>query len=111
MCEPVIETGSRSFDRVADMYVMFASLQMRGWHDGGLFMGMHWVWWFVWIGTALLLGWGLFRGLTDRRRARRRIGMTEAAEEALRRRFADGEIDEEEFAHRMKVLHDTTPGG
>ena len=46
--------------------------QMRSWHDGGLFMGMHWFWWFVWIGMILLVAWGLVRLFADRSRTRRK---------------------------------------
>lgn len=85
--------------------------QMRSWHDGGLFMGMHWIWWSVWILTILLLGWGLVRLFADRGRTHRRVQREEVAEEELRGRFARGEIDEEEYERRLKVLRETHQGG
>lgn len=81
--------------------------QMRSWHDGGLFMGMHWFWWFVWIGIILVVAWGLVRLFADRSRTHERVEREEVAEEELRGRFARGEIDEEEYERRLKVLRDT----
>ncbi len=39
--------------------------QMQGmpWHNGGLFMGMHWIWWSFWIvvlAALLLAFWRLY---------------------------------------------------
>lgn len=83
-------------------------LQMStSWHHGGMFMGMHWIWWILWILTILVLVWGIGRLLTDRSRTRERVEREEAAEEKLRQRFAAGEIDEDEFARRMRILRDT----
>lgn len=80
------------------------------WHEGGLFIGMHWVWWLVWAGTVVLLVWALLRLSSERARAHRNVVAEEAAMEALRSRFAEGEIDEEEFTHRIKVLRETGLG-
>lgn len=77
------------------------------WHDGGLFMGMHWLWWSIWILTFALLLWGLVRLVGDRSRTHDRVEREAEAEEALRRRFAEGEIDEEEYARRLKILRET----
>lgn len=83
--------------------------QMPG-HDGGHFMGTHWLWWSVWILVFALLIWGLVRLLGDRTAAPRDgVERDEMAEEALRRRFAEGEIDEEEYNRRLSVLRET-PG-
>jgi putative membrane protein len=90
--------------------VLFSEFQMGAWHDGGLFMGMHWVWWLIAIITFCSLAWALVRVSTDRAKTRRRVDAQEIAEEALRRRFASGEIDEEEFAHRLKILRETAHG-
>jgi putative membrane protein len=81
--------------------------QMRSWHDGGLFMGMHWFWWFVWIGIILVVAWGLVRLFADRSRTHEGGEREGVAEEDLRGRFARGEIDEEEYERRLKVLRDT----
>lgn len=86
-----------------------AVAQMRtSWHEGGMFIGMHWIWWLLWILTIGLLLWGFWRMFADRREAHRRTERTEAAEEALRRRFAEGEIDEDEFVRRMRMLRENT---
>lgn len=41
------------------------------WHSEGLFMGMHWVWWLLWIATLVILGWAFWRLRVERREARR----------------------------------------
>ena len=85
-----------------------AALQMpRSWHDGGMFVGMHWAWWSVWIITLLVLAWAFWRLFADRSEVHRQVQREEAAEEELRRRFARGEIDEDEFAERLRVLRET----
>lgn len=58
-------------------------------------MGIGLVIWLVIIG---LLVWLVARALSHR------PSSAESAEELLRRRFAAGEIDEEEFAKRSEVL-------
>lgn len=89
------------------MSIHLATMAQMPWHDGGLFMGMHWLWWSVWILTFVFLIWGLIRLFGDRSATHDRVQREEAAEEALRRRFADGEIDEEEYARRLRVLRET----
>lgn len=83
-------------------------LQMpRSWHDGGLFIGMHWLWWLFWIVTIVLLLWAVWRSVSEDRSTHRRSLARESAEEALRERFAEGEIAEEDFRHRMEVLRES----
>lgn len=79
----------------------------RSWHDGGMFVGMHWAWWSFWILTLLVLVWAFWRMFSDRSATDRQVRREEAAEEQLRGRFARGEIDEEEFARRLEVLRKT----
>jgi len=81
------------------------------WHDGGMFIGMHWVWWLFWVFALLIIVWALVRLGADQSAGHRDALRQEAAEETLRRRFAAGEIDEEEYTRRMKVLRDTATGG
>lgn len=69
---------------------MFA--QMQTWHGGGMFVGMHWLWWFFWIFILCVIGWGFVRSSGDRSAAHKDDGQQEAAEDTLRRRFAAGEI-------------------
>ena len=77
------------------------------WHHGGMYMGMHWVWWSIWVLTVAFLRWAFWRLKADRSETHHRVERREAAEEALRRRFAAVEIDEEEFTRRMRVLRET----
>jgi uncharacterized membrane protein len=74
-----------------------------------MFMGMHWVWWSIWLLTIAFLLWGFWRIFSDRSETHRRAESQETAEEALRKRFANGEIEEEEYALRLRILLHTTP--
>jgi len=86
---------------------LYAVLQMpRSWHDGGMFIGMHWGWWSFWILTLLVLAWALWRVFADRSETHRQVERQVVAEEELRRRFARGDIDEDEFAERLRVLRE-----
>jgi putative membrane protein len=60
------------------------------------YWGMHLFWWFFWLALVVLLvstGW-----------PRSRVTMRDAAIDALRTRYAAGEIDEEEYQERLAVL-------
>lgn len=70
------------------------------WHDGG-HMSMHWGWWIFLLALLVLLGWVAVVGASGSGRA---PSQRESAEEALRRRFAEGEIGEEEFQRRLDAL-------
>lgn len=87
-----------------------ATQMSPSWHEGGLFVGMHWLWWFVWVLTLLVLGWAFVRLYVDRSETRRAARREEAAEEEARRRFAAGEIDEKELARRIEILRQTYIG-
>lgn len=76
----------------------------QGWHHEGLYMGMHWGWWIFWILLLVVLGWAFVRYASEERERRRATEHQESAEEILRRRFGRGELDEEEFAERMRTL-------
>ncbi len=80
------------------------------WDDGGLLMGMHWMWWAFWIVVFLALVVAFWRLFSDRSETRERVARAEAAEETLRKRFAGGEIDEQEYMRKLKVLRETTIG-
>jgi len=85
-------------------------MQHMAWHNGGLFMGMHWLWWAFWLVLFVLLIVAFWRLFADRSETRTQVVREEAAEEALRRRFARGEIDEDEYARRLRILRETTIG-
>ena len=65
--------------------------------------------WLAWAALFLLLG-AMARLLGDRSETHRRVEREEAAEEALRSRFAAGEIDEEEYQRRLRILRETHSG-
>ncbi len=67
-------------------------------------MGVHWLWWLFLVLTGLTLVWALWRAFADDRREKRSAYHSMGAEEALRARYAIGEIEEEEYMHRMEVL-------
>ena len=66
-------------------------------HDDGNFYGMHLIWWLIWI---LLLIWVFLTpwGYRSRR------GKEETPLDILKKRFASGEINKEEYEERKKVL-------
>ena len=86
-----------------------AQMHMTG-HDEGLFMGMYWIWWTFWLAMLAVLLLAFWRLLTDRSQTRRTLFEEERAEEVLRHRYATGEIDENEYARRLKVLRETMLG-
>ena len=73
-----------------------------GMHYGGHWFGMHWGWWLFWL---LLIGLGIW--FVVRSSGSARAGRGAGAEEALRERYARGEISEEEFRSRMRVLRES----
>lgn len=77
------------------------------WHHEGLFMHMHWIWWVVWIVLILLVGWGLVRLVGEERSRRDMSSRREAAEDVLRRRFSEGEIDEDEFLRGLRLIRES----
>lgn len=70
-------------------------------------MHMHWLWWAVWIILILLVVWGLVRLVGEERGRCDMSSQQDAAEDVLRRRFSEGEIDEDELLHRMRVLRES----
>lgn len=61
------------------------------------FIGMHWIWWVIIIVTILLVVFDVipYRPKTD---------TTEDPLDILKKRFARGEIEHEEFEERKKIL-------
>lgn len=64
------------------------------------YWGMHLFWWFFWLAIVVLL---LATGWPRSRMIARDTGR-DAALDALRMRYAAGEIDEEEYQERLAVL-------
>ena len=67
-------------------------------HYGDM-MGMHTLWWVVWIAVVFGLVFWAWGGSTARRDRPR-----ETSHEVLRRRLASGEISKEEYEKRKTVL-------
>ncbi len=76
----------------------------RSWHSRGLYMGMHWGWWLFWIAVLLIVAWAFWRLFAERSEARKEAAGALRAEEALRERFARGEIDQDEFVQKLRAL-------
>ncbi|MBL0765932.1 MULTISPECIES: SHOCT domain-containing protein [Cytophagales] len=68
---------------------------MHDWYFGG----MHWIWWILWL---ILLCWIFLIPYPTPGQNRRK----DKAMEALRERYARGEISDEEFEQKKKVLQD-----
>jgi putative membrane protein len=62
------------------------------------FIGMHWIWWLIVVGILLLVVFNIipYRPKTE---------LEENAMEILKKRFARGEIEREEFEERKKILN------
>lgn len=61
------------------------------------FIGMHWIWWVVLVTVIILL---LFNVIPYRPKR----NSTEDALDILKKRFARGEIEREEFEDRRRIL-------
>lgn len=81
-----------------------------GWHQG-LHMGMHWLWWLFWILVAAAVVWAAWRVVRGGTGGDRGPTRREAPEEVLRRRFSQGEITEDEFRRRLRVLRESRSPG
>lgn len=90
-----------------DKYADLPAQMPNSWHEGGLFMGMHWAWWIFVVATLLVLILAFWIAFAERGVTRRQEATREAAEEALRQRFAQGEISEEQFADTLRVLRES----
>ena len=75
--------------------------------DSGLLMGMHWAWWIFVVGTLLVLIGAFWIAFAERGTTPRKEVTREAADEALRERFARGEISEEKFVETLRVLRES----
>lgn len=82
-----------------------------GWHHDGLFMGLHWIWWLFWIFVAFAVVWAFWRVVRDEGTRSRDEPRRETAEDVLRRRFSEGEIDEDEFRRRLRALRESDESG
>ncbi len=65
--------------------------------DTSYFWGMHWVWWFLWV---IMLFWifALPYDIPGQRRKK------DSPLDILRKRFAAGEIQTEEYNEKKKIL-------
>lgn len=82
-------------------------MQNMPWHRQGLFMGVHWAWWLLWLATIAVLIWVFWRMAAERRDAHTRAREIVHAEEILRARFARGEIGEAELVDGMRALRNS----
>ncbi len=90
-----------------DKYADLPAQMPNSWHEGGLFMGMHWAWWIFVVGTLVMLIWAFWIAFGERGATHGKAATREPAEEALRERFAQGEISEEQFADTLRVLRES----
>ncbi|HET8599173.1 MAG TPA: hypothetical protein VFL99_02525 [Segeticoccus sp.] len=85
------------------MLTLATALTAGPWHGGGFH------WWFPFIPLVWFLLIILFFGFVVRRLWWRGgdHGSGHSAESVLGRRFAEGDIDEQEYRRRLEVLRDT----
>jgi putative membrane protein len=71
-------------------------------HQGGwMFMGWTWIFWLLVIVALAMLAVALMRGFSRSDGGSRR---QESPEEILKRRYANGEIEREEYQRRLEDL-------
>jgi len=58
-----------------------------------------WFWWLIAIVVIAAVAWGVVQSLS-----RHSDGTAESAEEILKRRYAAGEIDKEEYEKRLRDI-------
>lgn len=68
------------------------------WYGHGWWMGF---WWIVGVGVIALVVWLVTRG--------NQRPTSPSAEDVLRQRYANGEIDEEEYRKRLAMLRQRRP--
>lgn len=62
-------------------------------------VGAMWLWWIIGVALIVVIVWAVVKSLTGR------DGDTgPTAEEILKRRYASGEIDKEEYQQRLRDL-------
>ena len=64
------------------------------------FTGMHWIWWLIVVGIVLLVVFNVipYRPKTE---------MEDDAMEILKKRFARGEIEREEFEEHKRIIENS----
>lgn len=67
--------------------------------DGAGHMGGMWIWWLIATAVVAAVAWGVVRSTS-----RNGSGPAGSAEDVLKRRYAAGEIDKEEFEKRLRDL-------
>lgn len=65
------------------------------------FIGMHWIWWIILIAIILLLVFNVIPYRSSR-------DLNENALEVLKKRFARGEIEKEEFEERKRIIKENS---
>ena len=65
------------------------------------FIGMHWIWWLIVVGIILLV---VFNVIPYRPKAE----LKDDAMEILKKRFARGEIEREEFEERKRIIKENS---
>ena len=65
------------------------------------FIGMHWIWWLIVVGIIMLVVFNVipYRPKTE---------LEENAMEILKKRFARGEIEKEEFEERKRIIRENS---
>ena len=65
------------------------------------FIGMHWIWWLIVVGIIMLVVFNVipYRPKTE---------LEENAMGILKKRFARGEIEKEEFEERKRIIRENS---
>ncbi len=87
------------------MQLLIAQQGQRMWYGNGQMVGMHWGWWIFWLLFLVILVL-----LVIRAGGGRDAGSGYAprsAEDVLRERFARGELTEDEYHERLRILRES----
>lgn len=79
----------------------------NGWYHNGHFWGMHFGWWIFWILLLAAVIWIFSRSAAGRSSDPQAHTSRDDPEEILRRRFAAGDIDRDEYEERLQELRRT----
>ncbi len=94
-----------------DIVLYHRAMAPDGWHDFGVGPGMMWGFWGIGL-IFMIVFWGLvivglillIRWLSRATRAGKPPGMEESAMDILKKRYARGEINKEEFEQKKRDI-------
>lgn len=87
------------------MQLLMAQRGQTMWYGNGHMVGMHWGWWIFWLLVLALLVTFVIRAKDGR--GTPSGPASRSAEDVLKERFAKGEIAEDEYQERLRILRES----